>query len=285
MISGTRYRLTVEINRQTRLADEIARLQTEVSTGKRIQSPSDDPAASATISELARAQAQEDAWARNLDVGAALAARADTALVEVSRSMERVGELVIAASSATLSAANRDTIAAELRGIAVDITAVANSRDPRGKELFRTNGALEIPVQSGGTIAAVASRAAIFDNVQTPAGIMDLASIVSAAADAAVEPNSALRAAALNVSLDAVRAATEHVAAARGDQGVRASRIDNLRERLELSEVQIGEQRATLESTNLIDVVARLQSRQLGLQASQAVFSRINQTSLFDLLR
>ena len=39
MITGTRHRLTLEINRQTRLAQDIARAQVEVATGKRILAP------------------------------------------------------------------------------------------------------------------------------------------------------------------------------------------------------------------------------------------------------
>ena len=47
MISGTRYRLDQEINRQLGLSRDIARAQTQLSTQKRIQSPSEDPVAAA----------------------------------------------------------------------------------------------------------------------------------------------------------------------------------------------------------------------------------------------
>lgn len=285
MINGTRHRLTVEINRQTRLAADIARTQVEISTGKKILAPSDDPTASARISEFARAQANEAAWVRNLESAAALSDRADTALSAVASGLTRAKELIIAAANGTLSADNRATIAAELRGIAADITTLADSRDPRGEALFRTGAPLEIPVHAGGTIAPVASRAAIFGAVTTPSGVFDLATILSDAADAVVEPDDATRAAAADVSLDALDAAVNHIAAARGDQGVRASRIDNLREQLELSSLQLDEQRSGLESTNVTEAIARLQSKQLTLQAAQAVFARVNQNSLFDLLR
>ena len=51
MISGTRYRLTVEINRQAELARDIARSQAEVSTSKRILAPSDDPTGAARVNQ------------------------------------------------------------------------------------------------------------------------------------------------------------------------------------------------------------------------------------------
>jgi flagellar hook-associated protein 3 FlgL len=43
MINSTGNRLTMEIRRQSNLAQQIARTQIEVSTGRRIQSASDDP--------------------------------------------------------------------------------------------------------------------------------------------------------------------------------------------------------------------------------------------------
>ena len=285
MITGTRYRLAVEIARQTKLSGEIARVQAEISTGKKILAPSDDPTASATISELARRQAEEAAWTRNLDTAAIFAGRADAALTAVANRVTRANELIIAARSGTLSPANRSTLAEELRGIAADMTSLSDTRDQNGNLLFRSGAPLEIPVHSAGSIAPVASREAIFSSVSTAAGLRDLASIMADAADAIEEPDDALRAAATGVAMDEIAAAVAHVAAARGDQGVRANRIDELRERFKLSETSLEEQRGALEGIDLVEAMARLQGRQLGLQAAQAVFARVNQNTLFDLLR
>src|ERR1700740_630006 len=95
MINGTRYRLTMEINRQSALSQSIARTQTEISTGKRIQAPSDDPVAAARISSIARTQANESAFKANLDLAYALAARADTALKSVNIALDRATELMV----------------------------------------------------------------------------------------------------------------------------------------------------------------------------------------------
>lgn len=281
----TRYRLSAEINRQAQLARDIARAQIEITTGKRLQAPSDDPTASAQISGLARAQAEEATWLRNLDASRALADRADTALTSVAAKLDRVTELLVAGASDTLSNENRAIIADELRGIAVDVATLANSRDPRGGELFSTGAALEIPVSAGATVIPVASRADVFGNIATSGGPMDLVSIINAAAAAMVEPDPALRRAATAASVAATTVAVDHIAAARGEQGVRGNRIDSLHEQLELSGLQLTEQRSAIEGTDIAEVVARLQSKQLSLQAAQAVFARIGQTSLFDLIR
>ena len=59
MISGTRYRLDQEINRQLACRATSRKAQTQLSTQKRIQSPSEDPVAAARISSIGRAQANE----------------------------------------------------------------------------------------------------------------------------------------------------------------------------------------------------------------------------------
>lgn len=285
MISGTRFRLSAEINRQARLAQEIARTQVEIATGKRIQAPSDDPTGAALVSELARAQADEAAWLRNLQLAGTLSDRADTALTAVASNVDRARELLIAASADTLSPENRATIAIELRSIAIDIAALADSRDPRGGELFRTGAALEFPVNATIDIAPVASRAEVFGNIATSGGPRDLVTIINEAANAIEVAAPAARRTAIDASLGAMANATDHVAAVRADQGVRGNRIDRLREQLEDSAIRIEEQKGAIEGVDLTEAIARLQSKQLSLQAAQSVLARVSQSSLFDLLR
>lgn len=279
MISGTRFRLNLEIGRQARLAQDIARGQAEIATGKRILAPSDDPAGAARVAEIGRAEADEATWLRNVEAGAALASRADVILSSVASGVDRAKELMLAAASGTMSAENRAIIASELRGIAEEMASLRDTRDPRGEPLFRANGALEIPVSAGVRVAPVASRQSIFD------APVDILSAISAAAEAAVTAEPAARQANTRAALDALDGAAGHIAGARAEQGLRASRLDNIMDRLAESAIQLDEQRSWIESTDITEVVARIQSKQLNLQAAQAIFARINQRSLFDLFR
>jgi flagellar hook-associated protein 3 FlgL len=285
MITGTRYRLTMEINRQLSLARDIERGQTEISTGKRIQSASDDPVGAARISEIARGQSAEVAWKANLDLAYALASRADTTLAAVQAGVARAHELMLAGANGTMSAENRATVALELRSIAADLVTLKDTRDARGNPLFPQTDVLQIPVGHGVSLAAVDTRVAIFESVPTTSGPTDLAAIVSAAADALVEPDPALRNAAIVASKDALALSSKHVGSVRGQQGSRGNRIDNVVERLASSGLQLAEERTAIESADITAVVARLQARQLTLEAAQAVFARVNQNTLFDVLR
>ena len=84
MTSVTRFRLSAELNRQHKLAQEIARGQSDISTAKRIQAPSDDPAAAARVAQIRLAQANQATWTSNIDAASALASQLDTNLTSVA---------------------------------------------------------------------------------------------------------------------------------------------------------------------------------------------------------
>ncbi|MGZ8345475.1 MAG: flagellin [Allosphingosinicella sp.] len=283
MITGTRYRLTQEISRQQKLASDIQRGMIEISTGKRIQAPSDDPVGAARVSELARMRSDSDTWKRNLQQAASLASRADDAIGATQSSVTRAKELMLAGATGTMSADDRATIALELRALADEILSLAGSSDPSGVPLFQ-NTPLEVPAGEGVRITAAASRNSVFQ-IDTAGGPKDLVRLIRDAAAAIIDPDATTRAAATNISLAELDDAVRVVARAQGEQGTRGQRIANLLERIAENELTAEEERTAIESTDVMEVVARLQSRQLTLQAAQAAFARINSTTLFDLRR
>ncbi len=285
MISGTRYRLDQEVNRQLALSRDIAKSQTQLSTQKRLQSPSEDPVAAARISSIGRSQANEAAWKSNLNLAASLADRADTALKAAATAFDRATELMTQGATGTLSDQDRATIALELRSIAAELTSLKGSKDARGNALFMSGYSLRIPVQSGLQVIAVGTREDVFESVATAGGPKDLAAIVADAATALEIANPTARKAAVATSVDEVAAAVTHVSTQRGEQGALANRVDQLLERQADTGLQLQEERSGLEDTDIQSVIARLSSQQLSLQAAQAVFARVNESTLFDLLR
>lgn len=285
MISGTRYRLDQEIGRQLALSRDIAKAQTQLSTQKRIQSPSEDPVAAARISSIGRAQANEAVWKSNLDLAASLADRADTALKAVGTAFDRVTELMTQGATGTLSDQDRATIALELRSIADELTSLKDSKDARGNALFMSGYSLRIPVQSGVQAIAVGTREDVFESAATAGGPKDLAAIVSDAAAALEISDPVARQTAVATSVDEVAAGVAHVSTQRGEQGALANRVDALLERQADAGLQMADERSSLEDTDIQAVVARLGAQQLSLQAAQAVFARVNQSTLFDILR
>ena len=283
--SSTRFRSQLEIGRQQRLAQDIARAQTEISSGKRIQAPSDDPVGASRVAQIGRSQAEGTVWKRNVETAGALASRADTALGSVATVLDRAKELMLTATNGTSSAENRATIAIELRSIAEEIRSLAAAKDFRGAPLFSAGDALAIPVGEGISVAPVDTARNIFGSIATRTGDADLEVIILTAADAITRADPAVRSTMGKDSLDAIDAASTHVATKRSEQGLRAERLDTIRERLEDTGVKMVEERSGIESTNVVEAIARIRSREVTLEAAQAIYSQLNQSTLFDMLR
>ncbi len=272
-MTGIRFRIDTDIARQAQLAARIARGQADISSGKRIQAASDDPAAAVRILQLRRTQANETAWRTNVDNGISLAARADASLSGVATLLDRARELATSGANETLSDKDRATIALELRSIADEIDSVSQATDATGQPVFPSNP-LRFPVGDSLTLTATTSRADAFI-----VGARDIATMLRDAATG-ITTSTAGRAAALAD----VTAATDHIATVRGEQGSRAARFDALRDHLIDSATAIAEERSSIEDTDLAATIARVQADQLALDAAQGLFARINRRTLFDLL-
>ncbi|HZG46968.1 MAG TPA: flagellin, partial [Allosphingosinicella sp.] len=275
------YQLQREVNQQLRLATEVARAQAEISSTKRILAPSDDPVGAARVSDIARAQANQEIWRTNLDSADALASNAEGVLAALTSAFDRANQLMLSASNGTQSPENRNAIALELESIAEEVAALRETRDSRGGLLFPTAAAsLRLPVGPDLSIAAVGTREGVFETVATSGGARSLHAILASAA-AAVRSNDP---AAIATALAETNAGSAHVIAAHSEQGSRGARIDTLRDRIASSAIALKEERANIEGADIMEVVARLQSKQLSLEAAQATFARINRSTLFDLL-
>ena len=278
MITGTRFQLTREINRQMQLASEIARAQSEISAGgKRILAPSDDPIGAARVAAIGRSQADNTTWKSNLNAAAALSSNAEGIMDAMVGAFDRVNELMLGASNGTLSAENRLAAALEIESIAAELATMRDTLDSRGSPLFPLAAdAISLPVGTNLEISAVPTRESVFGT-----GATRLTSIL---ADAVT----ALRAndpAALAASLSATNQASSRTIAAHAEQGARGARIDALADRLVGNELGLKEERSGIEDANISELLATIASKKLSLDAAQAVFARVNQSTLFDLLR
>jgi len=285
MAGITGYRLTTEINRQLKLSKEIARFQTDISSGTRLQTASDDPAAWARVAVIKRVESNQQTWLTNVDTASAVADQVSSVFEGLQNSFTRAGELMVDANNATKTPSDRQAIATELLGIADDIDAAATTVDSRGLPLFPADTPLPIPISRVLQISATDTKANVFDNVTTTAGVVSLSQILRDAAAAITNPDDALRATDSAASNDAVQAAITHITALVGQHGVRAGRIDDIKEQLQTNASSLEEERGDLEGTDITGTVAKLQANLLSLQAAQAIFARINQSTLFDLIK
>ena len=114
----------------------LAKTQSQIATGLRVQTPADDPVAAAQLQELARAKAQEEQFAKNSTAVTGRLQTEEQALADASSVIQRARELVVQANTATLSDGDRNSIATELKARLDELLSIANRRDSNGEYLF-----------------------------------------------------------------------------------------------------------------------------------------------------
>lgn len=114
----------------------LLRTQQQVSAGRRILNPSDDPVAAARALEVTQAKEVNLNQAATRNNAKSSLGLADTQLQSATDLMARIRELTVQAGSASLTAADRRYIAMEIRARYDELLGLANSRDGTGQYLF-----------------------------------------------------------------------------------------------------------------------------------------------------
>ncbi|WOJ96651.1 flagellar hook-associated protein FlgL [Congregibacter brevis] len=132
---------------------DLARTQQELSTGRRILSPSDDPAGAVKVLDIEEDLRQIDQYQRNASTAEGQLAFEDTTLSSVTDVLQRVRELSLQANNATIGAEGRAAIAVELDSRLEELVSLANTRDANDEYIFAGFQAESEPFsQSGGQV-------------------------------------------------------------------------------------------------------------------------------------
>ena len=107
----------------------------QVSTGKRVNQLSDDPAASANMVRSLASSANVDQYTANVTALQSRLQSADSAISSVVSSLNQAVTLGTQGANSTVSASNRQAIAVQVQGILTDVVAQANS-SYQGSYLF-----------------------------------------------------------------------------------------------------------------------------------------------------
>jgi flagellar hook-associated protein 3 FlgL len=123
------------LNLQRRQAS-LAEVRDDLSSGKRLQSAADDPAAAARVLDLRDTLELTRQFQQNGAVAAARLESSDSILGSVTESLQRVRELALRGRNGDLDDNDRRFIAAEVRERLNELVELANTRDTNGEYLF-----------------------------------------------------------------------------------------------------------------------------------------------------
>ncbi len=129
------------------ITDTLAKTQNELSTGKRIQQPEDDPYGAGRAVTLRNQLADVQQYQTNINDASAWAQTTDSALGNVTDLLQRARELVVQAANGTQDQSSLDAISAEMTQIKASLQAQANATY-NGRYIFSGTATNIEPYQS-----------------------------------------------------------------------------------------------------------------------------------------
>jgi flagellar hook-associated protein 3 FlgL len=281
MVGITNKIMLAEIRRQQKLSQDIVDGQTSISTGIKLTKASDNSLAWVQVSDIGRAQAQLAAWQANVSYGTTRAGNAEANLSEIDNLLKRAQELVTSARNGSMSDTNRAAITEEMSTIRTTIDELMNQKDYQGVSVFDDGQSVLVPVSRGLNLAVVGTKQEVSEGIDVNGAPMSIDAILAQSMAAIQSGDDA----AIASSLGGVQAAQSHITVEQARQGVRSDRLDVVGTRLTDIDLDLTERRTSLEATDYNEVIANVKAQLLQLEAAQSAFARINQQTLFDLIK
>jgi len=247
----------------------------QLSTGKRINSASDD-AAGMAISESLTAQTRGLTTAvRNANDAISLAQTAEGALIEVSNMLQRMRELAVQASTETISQDQRTFLYNEAKALADQIdSTVANTK-------WNGTGVLGDPVMKNGIKIQIGDSAGGTNELTLKGS--DLANALQAKTVKEAWTDQAKASAAITTINDGFKAVND----ARAALGAAVNRLTSVADNLTNIAQNLTESRSRIMDTDYAAATTELARTQIIQQAGMAVLAQANQQpqSVLALLR
>lgn len=279
---------------QTSLS-RLAEIQEQLSTGRVLNRPSDDPADTASAMRLRSSVGAQQQYARNAQDGIGWLDTLDSTLGTAGDLVRRAREVGQQAVSGAAGQDTREALAVAIDQLRGSLLATANTSYLDRPVLGGTTAGAAAFTEGGGVVT-YAGDANPVNRAVAEGVVVD----VAVAGTAAFGPDgnnvfdhlSALSAAvrtgnttAIQAGLDALEDDGNRLVVARTDVGARARRVEEAGIRAGDTELSLTNALAEIENTDLPRATVDLKMQEMAYQASLAATARVLQPSLLDFLR
>lgn len=144
----------------TSQSNALQHTQQQIATGRRVVTPSDDPAAAAQALEVSQAKAVNSQYAANQGSAKSTLGLVDGQLSSVNELIQYVQSRVVQAGNGALNAGDLKAMAVDIRGQFQELMGLANGMDGLGQYLFSGNKGTTQPF-SGDILAAMSAGSAV----------------------------------------------------------------------------------------------------------------------------
>ena len=274
----------------------LSKVQRQLSTGKRVMSPSDDPVGIALALGLRRDQGANEAWGRNIDDSLTWMNTTDRALGQALEVVQRARELAVQGGNGTLSADSRALIAAEVETLKSQFVEIGNS-SIGGRFVFGGTASdrqpfdpatdtATLPINTSLMNREVAQGSVISvnitaDRLQDPPGATpDIFTVLDDLSAALLANDSA----GIGAALGQFDAHQDNISGLRGEQAAKINRLELTASRFQAQKIATNEQLSKIEDVNMAQAITEATMRESVYRAALAVGARVIQPSLVDFL-
>ncbi|CAO97077.1 flagellar hook-associated protein FlgL [Erwinia tasmaniensis] len=291
----------------------------EMTTGNRVNKPSDDPVAAAQAVVVSQAQAETSQYDTARIFATQSQSTEETTLKQVADVIISAQTTIVAAANGTLSDADRSSYATQLEGVRAQLLNLANSTDGNGRYTFAgyqsdkapfttdasgnttyTGGTVPITqkVDSSRTLVTNHTGKQVFDNLTSSAtkepdgkdGESNIFSILDTAIKSLKEPLSGadqskidLESANIAKTNRGLSNALNNVSSVRSEIGTNLQELSNLDSKSGDTTLNLKTQMNSLIGVDTAEAISSYTMQQAALKASYTVFQQMSKLSLFSL--
>lgn len=270
----------------------LEKLQNQLSSGKKIIKPSDDPVSTSRLIELKSTLNANKQYSRNIDFLKTELNVADKALQDISSTLTRVKELAVRGANETLSQENRNAIAEEVDQLIDHLIQIGNT-NVSGRYIFGGYKTSEAPLEKSGN-AVLYKGDGNLRSVEVSNNVLINASptgkslfVDSGMFDTLVLLRDALlggNISQITETIDKIDAISDRVSSELSGLGARLSRVELTNDLLSEKYTKYADLLSKQEDIEIEEVVLKLYAQQNVYQASLISASRALQPSLINYL-
>ncbi|MHB1247048.1 MAG: flagellar hook-associated protein FlgL [Sulfuriferula sp.] len=286
------------------LQSNLVKTQQQLSTGRRILTPADDPVAAARALDVTQSQSVNAQYATNRQTAVSSLTAVDSTLASVTTVLQDVKTQTVYAGNGTLSNSDRSNLATQLSSDLDQLLSLANSTDGIGNYLFSgyqtgtqpfvktatgaqyngDQGQRQIQVDSSRQMAVSDSGQAIFqgNNQDVFKTLTDLITLLQT--PVSTPAGNAALTAGLSAANGNIDQSLNNVLTTRASVGSRLKELDALNSAGSSRDIQYSQTLSQLQDVDYAKAISQLTQQQTTLQAAQQSFVKIAGLSLFNYL-
>lgn len=276
-------------------AQRLMELQEQLSTGRRVNRPSDEPAVAAQAMGYRSTLLLQDQYTQTIDSALRRLTTTESAYGTITDILQRARELAVRAGSGLLSPDEMQATAAEVDQLLTQAIQVGNT-SVGGIYVFgghQTTAPPFSPVGSPATSVTYNGDTGLVDMEIAPGltittnvpGNQGLPAVFTALISLRDNLNAGNAAAVASTDTPQLSTALEGILELRGLVGARMNRLERDREHLESAQLAFQELLSEAEEADIADVIVRLTAQQNVYEASLKTAARVVQQTLLDFLR